>query len=260
MTDDLRSMLLDSLDKESRRFAAEHPGAEAPLYERAIAPRRAARRALEAGGALVVAGAVAVGAFVVAHTGASLEPSPPAATPTSALLARDWAVLGADVDPDGTAADLADVWGSVRVDAPACAALDTYAGLAGRAELGGEPVSLGTVASPSGSADDALNGVHARSFATADDATSYLDELASTAARCAEAAARTGLDVTVADVGIAATAGTGVRIDVTDPGAEGTWRLWVHVQGSEAVAVVTEPHADDLGAQVIRAWFTAAAG
>ncbi|WP_062526518.1 hypothetical protein [Demequina rhizosphaerae] len=260
MTDDLRGMLLDSLDKESRRFAAEHRGEESALYEHAIRPRRAWRRAAEATGALAVAGAVAVGAVLVTGPRGSIEPAPPAATPTDALLARDWMVLGADVDPDGTAAALADVWGSVRVDAPACAELDTYAGLAGRADLGGEPVALGTVVSSSGPADGAVNGVYARSFATPEDAGAYLDTVDSSATLCAQATADDGLDVTVADVGIAATAGTGVRIDVADPGAEGAWRLWVHVQGSEAVAVVTEPGADDLAAQTIRSWFTAAAG
>ncbi|SEJ50415.1 hypothetical protein [Demequina mangrovi] len=263
MTDDLRNALLGSLDEEARRYAADHPEPDARAYEREIAPRRRARRAVEATGLLAVVAVLAVTVTLIAHPRAAVDQAPPAATSTAALLEREWLVSEAVVDPEGRAASLAESWGGAIAELRGCAALDTYATLSGRSDLGGESVALGAVSKRRNGGSEAagVDEVHARAFAGAEEATSYLEEAVADAQLCADAAAAQGIAVTVADVGIGATEGTGVRIDVAFAEVDApVWSLWLYVQGPEALAVVVEPGADSLAPDIIVAWFTAGAG
>lgn len=254
MTDNLTTMLLGSLDKESQRFAAEHGGDDTTLYERAIAPRRRARRLTEAAGGLAVAGLVALGAYGLLLPRDAVDPAPPATADTVELESREWDPPGT-LSPDETAATLVDTWDLDLDDAPACGELDSLARLEGRSDLGGVPVAVGAIAG-----GDGVNGVTARVFDSADAAAAYLDAVGEAAQGCQAEAAALGLGVDMAEVGLATVAGTGVRVDVAslDEPAD-TWRAWVHVQDDEALAVVVEPGAEDLAGATHVAWFTAAA-
>ncbi|WP_062529038.1 hypothetical protein [Demequina rhizosphaerae] len=255
MTDKLTGMLLDSLDKESRRFADQHRGDETSLYERAIGPRRRHRRIAQAAGGVAAVGVVALGAygFVVPHGDDAV--SNPSSNLEIERRARDWEPP-ADLQADGSAAGLIETWGIAPDVAPACATLDELARLEGLPWLGGEPVAVGAV----GAEDAAVGGVTARGFASAEDGRAYLEAIDRAAAGCREQGAQAGIEVEARDLGIGAVPGDGVRVDVTGGAADGAWVAWVHLDGDEAVAVVAEPGAEDLAAPIIAAWFTAAAG
>ncbi len=255
MTDWLTGLLLDSMHMESRRCAHDHQGEETSLYERAIGPRRRNRRLAQAAGGLAAAGVVALGSYglMLSHEGGGT------ADPVSSLeieqRVRDWDPPDT-VQTGGSAAGLVETWGLGPDEAPACATLDDLARLEGLPRLGGEPVGVGAV----GAEGAAVSGVTARGFASAEDARAYLAEIDRAATGCQEQASGVGIEVDVKDLGIGAVPGDGVRVDVTGGTSDGTWRAWVHVDGDEALAVVTEPGARDLAAQIIVAWFTAAAG
>ncbi|MDN4477240.1 hypothetical protein QQX10_04430 [Demequina sp. SYSU T00039] len=256
MTDDLTTMMLDSLDKEARRFDRAHPGSETTLYEKAIVPRRRIRRAAEAGVALAVAAAVAVGAHALVQPRSTVEPAESASATAVPLDEREW-------DPPGrglVGGAGADLFGSVAVtreEASGCVALDSSSRLDGRPDLGGVPVALGGVAHGEGN----VSAVVARDFDSADAAREYLDALTRAASACdGEADGEIGVDA--AEVGIQSLAGEGVRVLVSAGDGFGTsWRTWVHVQGSEALAVTAQPGAGEATtADIIIAWFTAASG
>ncbi|WP_062377149.1 hypothetical protein [Demequina pelophila] len=257
MTEDLRGQLLASLDKEARRFAADHPGDETGLYERAIAPGRRARRMREAAVGIAATAVLAVGAYALFVDRAPMDPAPPAPPvpeTTLDLRLREWEPP-ATLEPDRAAEGLVETFGLEAGAVPGCDLLDAYARLEAAADRGGAPVALGAVVTPEGGANVAV----ARRFASEDDATAYLGDAATTARACADEAAAAGLAVTVGDVGLATVAGEGLRVEVTEVAEpDVAWTAWIHVRGDEALAVTVEPGARDLAGATIVAWFVAA--
>ncbi|MDN4483766.1 hypothetical protein [Demequina lignilytica] len=254
MTDDLTTMMLDSLDKEARRFERAHPGSETTLYEKAIVPRRRIRRAAEAGVALAVVAAVAVGAHALVQPRATVEPAESASATAVPLDEREWDLPGT-LDPLAEVTPLTTYWGIDDAWVPGCVVLDSLARLEGLDQLGGAPQPLGAI-------DDGNGGTHGiatRTFASPDEALDYLRQAAVAAEGCRTDGESVGLAVDVAEVGIQSVAGEGLRVGFTHPSDTfgSGYSIWIHVDGAEAFAVAAEAPADRLAAQIITAWFTA---
>ncbi|WP_062516876.1 hypothetical protein [Demequina gelatinilytica] len=258
MTDDLRTLLLGSLAAEERRRAAEPSQPTATGYRSEVGRRRALRRAVEATGALMVAGVIAVAVLVAGHSTRDLAPAPPAASVPADPAEREWSPPGT-LHPDGVVMPWTEFWDVASEQVPGCAALDALGRLRGASELGGEPVTLGTVEGEDGGS----NQVVARVFPSTSASSAFLDEYSAAAVACQDqvAALDAGVTVDVADVGVGAVEGTGVRVDIgADDGYGGRWTSWVHVSGEEALAVMVEPGVDNLGSQIIASWFAAGTG
>ncbi|WP_062526536.1 hypothetical protein [Demequina rhizosphaerae] len=256
MSEELHAALDEAADEERRSFEAEHRGDEVGLYLRAIAPRRRARLLLPAVAAAVGAGMLGIG-FLAPGASEDEVPVGASAGPTASVSPdpdarpgeRGWTVQGMAVDPGATAAPLTAAIGDVATASSACPALETF----GRLE-GGSGWSTGVHVGAFVQTDGAANDVHVRGFENVEVAERYLGELKRIAERCDEALAEWGTVATVSRFALDAVEGEAVFVSIGVRGTSETWRLWVHVRGSEAVAVVADPAAPDLGAAIIRAW------
>ncbi|MDN4475748.1 hypothetical protein QQX09_07755 [Demequina sp. SYSU T00192] len=256
MTEELGDVLDEVAGDEERAFAAAHRGDETGLYVRAIVPRRRARWTVPA-----LAGVAAVGALGLAFAlgpardeaapvGASAEAAATvAADPDAVPGEAGWSVGGLVVDPTASAGSLAAAVGDVSGTSSACPALETFGSLEG-----GSDWSTGVHVGAFVQDDGAANDLHVRRFENVEVASRYLGELKRIADTCAAAVAEWGTTATVLRHLIEGLDGEAVAVAMQVRGTRDAWRLWVHVDGTEAVAVVADPGAPDLGAAIIRAW------
>jgi len=271
MTGQLRSMMDDLAGAEESRFNGEHRGDEATVYARAIAPRRAARRALEVTGGLAVVAAIGVGIFALAPRDDTLGPAvdTPAPSPTTSTTASPsataggdqgasagalpgepgWEIEGLTLDPEAVSQPPADTVAGPFAAAESCLALEPYSRLEGgrgavdQAHLGGFAQN-----------DWAVNDVYTRTFGAEGDAEAYADEFEQAAGACVEALDGTGMAADVSRVALTGLAGEAVTFWVQADGTQSEtqrWTLWLHVTGTDAIAVVSDPGAVDHAVAII---------
>ncbi|WP_296666468.1 hypothetical protein [Demequina sp.] len=260
MSEELRSMLARGARAEAARFDGEHVGGETTVYERAIAPRRTARRLIEIAGAFVVIGAVGVGAYALFPgmgaqqpvTGSSDGASSTSSAPTPPGDQRSdgaaWTVDGINIDARSSAMPLSTFAGPALSASQSCLALAAFASLDGLGELGASAAThLGAFVGENG-----VNDVTTRSFDTDASAQQYLDAAASQAAACSGELAGTDASVDVVRLGLLGIPGTAVRVRVTVDALSGAaWTMWLYADGSEAVSVVVEPGAADSALAIV---------
>ena len=251
MSDRLRQLLADTAAAEERRFASEHQGDDTGLYERAIAPRRGARRALEAGAGLLAVVALAIGGAALADGLGAWQSQEPASTeaPSVPRLPRsDWTVQGHSWEPGVVAAHAVETWDLSEHDA--CAQLPGVPhadGVSDPSAIGGFEVSGAAV------------GLESRVFDAEQDAQDFASRARAAASECA-AAVGDDYVATVSDVSLLMISGAGDRLDIAPAGSPyEPWRLWVQVEGAEVLVVFAEPGGQDLVSAVVVDWFTGAA-
>ncbi|WP_062465633.1 hypothetical protein [Demequina maris] len=255
--DDLRTRIAGAIDAEERRFNGEHRGQETAVYERAIGPRRTARRAMQAAGALAVTVVAVVGVHALVLERSDSGPAAPPVTPSADASVAVPDVSGVVFNPGIGPVHLSELGDGSLASSPACAELDAYSRLEGREDLGGTSAQPGAfVSNPGGGS----NAFATRTFGSREGAAEFLDELGAAAASCAREVAAAGVEVEVTDLGISGVAGSGLRIRVT-PEAEDTWQSRVHVLGTRAASVViVDPWGVDASGAIFQAWFTAGVG
>ncbi|WP_062318299.1 hypothetical protein [Demequina maris] len=257
MSDELREALEEAADDERRSFAADHRGEEAGLYLRAIVPRRRARRLVPAVAAVLAASFIGVGMMASGPERDDAAPMGASASATASVESnpeampgeRGWTVGGLAIDPGASAMTLSAAVGDVSGASSACPALEVF----GRLE-GGSDWSTGVHVGAFVRGDGAANDLHVRRFENVDVATRYLSELKRIADTCADALAEWGTVASVIRYRLDGLDGEVVAVAVQVRGSRDAWRLEVYVDGVEAIAVVVDPGAPDLGTAIIRAW------
>lgn len=251
MTDRLRELMADASAQEARRFDSEHRGDDTGLYERAIAPRRAARRAIEAGAGLLALVLVLVVGGAIADGAGAWRGSEPATTPelTAPVVPRaDWRVDGLGWKPNASAAHVSEVWDVG--DADACHELP---GTVPGAEP--EPGAIGGFVS-----DGVSIGLYHGTFPSHEEAQAYSAQLASRAEGCAAVFAAQGFDASYAEIGLVAVRGSAWRLDVAPAdGSTEPWRLWTQVSGAQVLVVIAEPGRRDSVTPIVVDWFNGGA-
>ncbi|WP_062318295.1 hypothetical protein [Demequina maris] len=270
MSRQLRDMLGDVAGGHQAAFDDAHRGDDTSLYVRAIAPRRRVRRAAPLVTAAAVALILVVGVLGFGPQRSTVEPAHTAPTPSASDEASapertttgqqplpgqpGWAVDGLVLQPDAVAAAAAASLDGALADSPDCALLDSIGRLENASAEGWvEATHVGAFMEATG----ATNDVRVAQFDSADSADAYVDLAAATARGCGRDLQATSLDVEVSRVGLTGVPGAALRVIVTDgelAADDGRWMLWLHVDGTDALAVVVEPGATDRAVAIIGDW------
>ena len=249
-------MLADAAAGEAERFDAAHRGDDTGLYERAIGPRRTARRAAEAGAGMLAIVAVLVGGAAIAgglegwrHEAPATSEAPSEAPSVARTPSASWWLEQDAWDPQISAAHATALWD--LGDAEACSRLPGVP----LADGASDPSAIGGF-----DMGGAAVGLQSRLFETEEAAREYVAEVSANVSACADQVDGGDFVATASDVTVQNVPGAGHRLDIAPADARSSpWRLWVQARGADVLVAIGEPGAADRVSAVVTDWFTGGA-